>query len=88
MAATYDIHWRDVDLDGCDRICIDHRENICSVCAKPYPHHKRYFWGDDKTIKDVELITAHAGCRSLLSKIEEQKTETFRFRIQIVYFKN
>jgi hypothetical protein len=87
MTATYDIHWGDVDLDGCDRICIDHRENICSVCAKPYLHHKRYFWKEeDKTIKEVHLVTAHAGCRSLLSKIEEhqQKILELEFKLYVL----
>jgi hypothetical protein len=88
MAATYDIHWGDVDLDGCDRICIDHRENICSICAKPYTHRKRYFWKEeDKTIKDVELITAHPSCRSITRQIEEHQQKILDLEFKLFVFK-
>ena len=65
----------DIDFDDNDCICIDHRENICTVCAKPYKHRIRYltFINGDRTIKDLEFITAHAECRSLVRQIEEQK---------------
>lgn len=67
--------WHDDDLDDFESICIDHRDNICTICGKAYTHHKRYLWLDenDKTIKTVELVTAHPTCRSLLRKIEEEK---------------
>jgi len=88
--ATYHLdynNWRDVDLDECEKICIDHRENICSVCAKPYTHRKRYLWGDDKTIKDVELVTAHPSCRSLLRQIEEQKQKILDLEFKLFILK-
>lgn len=46
------------DIDESDCIYIDHRENICTICTKPYLHRKRYlsFINGDKTIKDLELI--------------------------------
>jgi len=96
--ATYHLHsrydyvptlWEDVDLDETEKICIDHRENICSLCAKPYLHHKRFYWkDDDKTIKEVQLVTAHAGCRSLLSKIEEQKQKLLDLEFKLYVLKN
>ena len=54
-------------------ITIDQRENMCTVCAKPYPHHKRYQWvdGSDKTIKEVIIVSAHATCRNLTRQIDE-----------------
>jgi hypothetical protein len=80
--------WDDADLDDCEPICIDHRENICTICAKPYPHHKRFLWADnDKTIKTVELITAHAGCRSILTKIEEQKQKLLDLEYKLYTYK-
>lgn len=43
------------DIDESDFIYIDHRENICTICTKPYLHRKRYlsFINGDKTIKDL-----------------------------------
>jgi len=65
----------DIDLDE-DRIVIDHRENICSVCNKKYPHRNRYAYvGDDKTIKEVTLVTAHPTCRHLTNQIEEWRAK-------------
>lgn len=65
----------DIDLDDNDCICIDHREDICTICAKPYKHRTRYlsFKDGDRSIKDLEFITAHPTCRSLVRQIEEQK---------------
>jgi hypothetical protein len=57
-------------------IVIDNREDICSVCSKRYPHSKRFLNGykdGDKTIKEVTLITAHAGCRNLVDRLKKAK---------------
>jgi len=82
--------WDDTDLDDCESICIDPRDNICTVCGKAYTHHKRFLWLDenDKTIKTVELITAHPSCRSLLRKIEEQKQKLLELEFKLFVFKS
>ena len=57
-------------------IIVDNRDDICSVCGKRYPHSRRFLHGykdDDKTIKEVTLVTAHAGCRSLVDKLNKAK---------------
>jgi hypothetical protein len=78
--------WDDNDLES---ICIDHRENICSVCGKSYTHHKRFSWVDnDRTIKTVELVTAHATCRSLLRKIEEEKQKLLDLEFKLYILKS
>lgn len=77
----------DIDFDDCERLCIDQRDNICSVCAKPYIHRKRYFWGEDKTIKDVELITAHPNCRSIQRQIEEHKQKILDLEFKLFNLK-
>ena len=51
-------------------IIIDHRENICTVCCKNYIHHNRYIAGGNG-FKELELVTAHAGCRGLIRQQHE-----------------
>ena len=65
------------ECDGLDdeRIEIDNRENICSVCGKDYKHSKRYNWGEDKSIKEVSLITAHPTCRHLTNCVKELRNK-------------
>lgn len=84
MAATYHMTYEDY----CERICIDHRENICCVCAKPYTHHKRYLWGEDKTIKSVELITSHPSCRSIQRLIKEYEQKILDLEFKLFILKN
>jgi len=63
------------ECDGLERICIDPRDNICSVCCKPFKHSVRY-WREEDTpagVKIPEFITAHARCRSLIKKKEEHE---------------
>jgi predicted Fe-S protein YdhL (DUF1289 family) len=84
MAATYHMTYEDY----CERICIDHRDNICSTCAKPYTHRKMYQWKDedDKTIKEVLHITAHPSCRSITRQIKEheQKILDLEFKLFVL----
>jgi hypothetical protein len=79
--------WDEDNLDDCEPLCIDPRHNICTICGKDYTHHKRFLWVDnDRTIKTVEFVTSHAGCRSLLTKIEElkQKLTDLEFKLYIL----
>ena len=68
-----------------EKIYIDNRENICTLCCKEFKHRIRY-WGQTeancptaerlpKGLKLVELITFCCNCRNLLNKkkdLEEQ----------------
>ena len=65
----------DHDFENEECIVIDHRLDICTVCCKNYKHHNRYlsFINGDRSIKDLEIITAHPCCRSLVTKIKEQQ---------------
>lgn len=44
--------------------------SICTVCGKPYKHYK-WFHRNENGLKEFELITAHAGCRSLLERKQQ-----------------
>ena len=52
---------------------LDERDDICTVCGNYCKHKKRYFKTETTPdgIKEVELITAHATCRSLIRKKQE-----------------
>lgn len=73
--------------DDCEKLFIDHRENICCICSKPYIHKKRYFWGGDKTIKDVELITAHPSCRAVGRQIKEYQDKILDLEYKLFILK-
>ena len=81
-------HFHDSDDEEC--IAIDHRENMCTVCAKPYTHHKRYQWIDesDKTIKEVMIVSAHASCRNITNKIEELKQKLVDAEFKLFLLQN
>lgn len=66
---------------------IDDRDNICCICAKPYVHHKRYSWGEDKTIKAVELITSHPSCRSIQRHIKEYQQNILDLEFKLFILK-
>lgn len=59
---------------GLERICIDPRDNICSVCCKSFNHSIRYS-KKEAGMKIPEFITAHAGCRSLIRKKQEHENK-------------
>jgi hypothetical protein len=69
------------------RINIDPTDNICNVCGKPFKHFKRYYLENEMTMKQgikcVDIITAHAGCRSLLSKIQKLKDEIIELEFEL-----
>ena len=77
--------WDDNDLD--EPIFIDPRNNICTVCGKSFTHHKR-FLKLENDIKTVELVTSHAGCRSLLRKIEEHKEKLLDLEYKLYILKS
>lgn len=70
-----------------ETIKIDPNENICNVCGKPFNHMKHYYLEDGMMMKGglkcVELITAHAGCRSLVNKIKELKDEIMELEFKL-----
>ena len=72
-------------------IIIDDRDDICSVCCNHFMHRKRFKYGfkyGDKTIKEITLITAHAGCRALLNKLNEKKQEVLDLEFKIFSLQN
>ena len=45
--------------------------DLCILCGNPYKHKRIYKSGwvdEEKTLKEVTFILAHASCRSLLRK--------------------
>ena len=53
-------------------------ENLCTVCNKPYKWRKHYTIAEKLErgyIKEVEFITAHAGCRNLVCKYYKLQSE-------------
>lgn len=74
-----------------NNIMIDNRDNICSVCARPYPHSRRFIHGykdDDKTIKEVTLVTAHAGCRNLVDRLNKAKDAVLDLEYKLFEIQN
>ena len=73
------------ECDDSERICIDPRDNICSVCCKPFNHTIRYSKKEDTPdgMKISEFITAHAGCRSLIRKKQEHEKKILELEWQI-----
>ena len=57
-------------MENTDAIKIDKRTDLCILCGHKYKHSVRY----SRTIetptglKEVEFVTAHAGCRHLINK--------------------
>ena len=67
-------------------IRIDRRDNICSVCGKPFIHSRRFIHGfkdGDKTIKEMTLVSAHAGCRDLVNRLNAKKQEVLDLEYKI-----
>ena len=74
-----------------NNIIIDNSDNICSVCGKDYPHSKKFvngFKDGDKSIKEVTLITAHAGCRNLIEKLNKAKSLVLDLQYKIYELQN
>ena len=74
-----------------NNITIDNRDNICSVCSRPYPHSKKFvngFKDGDKSIKEVTLITSHAGCRNLVDKLNKAKDAVLELEFKIFSLQN
>ena len=50
----------------------------CTFCNKPFKWRNQYTIVDQSGkgyVKEVELITAHAGCRTLLSKYQKLQSD-------------
>lgn len=65
-----------------ERITIDPSDNICTVCGTPYPYRKVFSFKVDG-LKNVEFVTAHAGCRSLVNKIKKLKDELLNLEFKL-----
>lgn len=64
--------------------------DTCSVCDRQMIYRKAFTkgWTDEtKTCKEFELITAHAGCRSLMNKINKLKDELCGLEYQLFCMK-
>jgi len=71
-----------------DNLTIDHRNNVCTICGKVYTHRKRFHWdGNDSTIKEVVLVTAHPMCRHLINKISEFKQKILEAELELFKIK-
>ena len=60
----------DIQIVDCD--------NMCTVCHRPFKWRKQYTIiekSEKGYIKEVEFITAHAGCRNLLCKYHKLQDE-------------
>ena len=74
-----------------NNIIIDNRYDICSVCGKHYPHRKRFIHGfkdGEKTIKEVTLVTAHAGCRNLVDRLNKAKDAVLDLEYKLFEIQN
>lgn len=80
------MYFCDLELED-EKIKIDPNDNICSVCGTPYPHRKVFSFKVDG-LKEVEFITAHAGCRSLVDKIKKLKEELLELEFKLYCKKN
>ena len=73
------------DLDA-EKSRIDNRENICSVCGKHFVHSRRFlhdFKDGDRTIKEMTLVSAHAGCRDLINKLNAKRNELLELEYKV-----
>jgi hypothetical protein len=63
-----------------DRITIYPDEEICNVCGEKTPARKRYYLNDYlkdnfPSMKEVDIVVGHSGCRSLIAKRDKLKKE-------------
>ncbi len=68
----------------------DSTETMCTVCSKPYRWRKDYTIVeklDVGYIKEVEFVTAHAGCRSLLCKYHKLQDELLDMKWKLIELK-
>ena len=67
-------------------IKIEPEDNTCTCCGKPYTHRRTYRHGwidDERLVKEVTLVTAHAGCRTLTDKITKLKNDLLDLEFQL-----
>ena len=77
-----------MDFYDVDYLNINSQENICSVCGKKSKHYKIYKSIQFSELKEVEFVTAHAGCRSLLNKIRNTKNKLNELECELYIKKN
>jgi len=58
-------------------------ENECVVCGRTFKYMKRYTSPIDDLPKEMELITAHAGCRNLMKKYLKTKEELLNMEFEL-----
>lgn len=85
---NFDLGYNNVSYMLRSRLTIDQRDNICTVCEKPYTHRRRFDWGNDSSIKDVSFITAHACCRGWIEKKQKLEMQLNECNWQIFRLKN
>ena len=59
------------------------KENECVVCGEPFKYIKRYYTPIGDLPKEMELITAHAGCRTLMRKYLKTKEEILNMEFEL-----
>ena len=63
-------------------------ENTCCVCSRPFRQYKCFHPSEYNGLKEMEIITAHAGCRKLTSSITDKKKELLDLEWKLYFKKN
>jgi hypothetical protein len=45
-------------------------QTLCNICDKSYKYIKKYSFCEATGLKELEIITAHATCRSKVNKVK------------------
>ena len=71
-----------------DKIKINSKENICSVCGKDFKHSYGYKTTDYKMMYEVRIITTCVKCDKLLKKKEKLESELLDIDFEIFSLTN
>ena len=79
----------DIDFDNNENIHIHQEDNICTVCGKHWLYRKRCTLIEDYPgMKEIEFITSHASCRSLMRKKKDLDKAILDIEFKIFNLKN
>ena len=54
---------------------INDEVDVCTICNRPYKWSKRYWACAYEDLKEMEMVTAHAGCRSRMRILREKEAK-------------
>ena len=59
--------------------------DTCILCGNPYKHRRLCtgYVNDDKTLKEVTFILAHAGCRNLMKRKKDLQQQLLEVEYEI-----